>query len=434
MRNKLEQRHEFNKILRELRENHDIIPFITLKYLSDKQEKLEGNLQEFFVEYGFTFRDYELLSNIIKKQENNDESYLSDLKSSINALKNANNSYIKEIYSQIPNKTLEEDILKKILILLKYHYDARRIYMEINRRIIPPFREIIEGRLPHLYGKMFSELINDNHEIINVYDPSCRDAEIIVKLNNFQTATLYEKDETKYLHAIQNFIIHDIPLDKLNISNEEIIVDETDTEYDTIISTPYMSKDYMKYFESSEQNIEKYNKYQSKNPNSIHLLNLIEHLSEDGILITLISLDLLVKKDAYKLRKCLIDSNILDSIIEYDKSIRNNMNIILIIKKNKKTDDILFIKENENSSRSFIHPRKILECYKERRKIKKFSDIISNQEIIENEYNLNPRRYVYTLEYIPKDLDEIKRKQKAYKSKLRELDEEIEELLYKIQK
>ena len=33
-----------------------------------------------------------------------------------------------------------------------------------------------------------------------------------------------------------------------------------------------------------------------------------------------------------------------------------DMNIILIIKKNKKTDDILFIKENETSSRSFIHP------------------------------------------------------------------------------
>lgn len=434
MRNRIEQRHEYIKILRELKENHDIIPFVTLKYLSEKQEKLEDNLQEFIVEYGFTFRNYELLSNIIEKQENDDESYLSDFKSSINALKNANNRYIKEIFSQIPNKTLEEDVLEKIVILLKYDYDSRRIYIDLNRRLFSPFRGIIEGKFPPSYDKMFSELINDDHEIINVYDPACRDAEIIVKLNNFQTATLYEKDKSKYLHAIQNFIIHDIPLDKINISNEEIIVDESENEYDTIISTPYMPKDNMKYFESIEPNIEKYNKYQSKNPNSIYLLNLIKHLSEEGILITFTSLDLLVKKDAYNLRKCLIDSNILDSIIEYDRSIRNDMNIILIIKKNKKTDDILFIKENENSSRSFIHPRKILECYKERRKIKKFSEILSNQEIMENDYNLNPRRYVYTLEYIPKDLDEIKKEQKKYKSQLRQLDEEIEELLDKIQK
>ena len=254
----------------------------------------------------------------------------------------------------------------------------------------------------------------------------------MIYLGNFESATLYEKEERLFHHAIQNMIMNEIPLDKVQIENKEIILDDSKMKYDAIISLPYVKNPRI---DDSHIN-EKFKEYNTKNPKILHLLNLIEHLDDDGILVTMTSLDLFVKRDAYNLRKCLIDRNILDAIIEYDKSYRNPHNIILIIKKNKENEDILFIKQNgeEHIIRSVIHPRKLYECYKERTRIARFSDIITNDEIRENDYNLNPKRYVYTLDYEPKDLGELTSKQQEYTSQIRSLDEEIGELLDKISK
>ena len=73
----------------------DLLPFITLKYLSDKQEENIDDISDFEEKYGFSFRDYELLSNIIKKYQSDDKTFETDFKSAINALRNSRNEYIK---------------------------------------------------------------------------------------------------------------------------------------------------------------------------------------------------------------------------------------------------------------------------------------------------------------------------------------------------
>ena len=145
-------------------------------------------------------------------------------------------------------------------------------------------------------------------------------------------------------------------------------------------------------------------------------------------------MDLLVKKDADNLRNCLIERNILDSIIEYDKPLRNTNNIILIINKNKQNEDVLFIKESDETLRPYMHPSSILKCYESREKTDRISDVISNEELKENDYNLNPRRYVYTLNYKQKDLKEVISNQQEYTAKIRSLDEEIDSILDEIKK
>ena len=57
------------RLLERIDSKVDVIPFITMKYLSQKQESSNKNSTEFQEKYGITFRDYELLTNIIKKQE-----------------------------------------------------------------------------------------------------------------------------------------------------------------------------------------------------------------------------------------------------------------------------------------------------------------------------------------------------------------------------
>ena len=430
MKGRFEQRIKISTIKRRFRDNIDLIPFITLKYLSQKQQESKDNLGEFVDKYGFYFRDYELLDNIVEKQQNHDDSFISDFISSINALKNSSNPYIKDIYSKIPTKKLTDDVLDDIISLLDICGDATSFYEEVTDNEDMLSRRL--GLIKQLYIKLLCRIVKEDHTIKNIYDPTCRDAENMIYLGNFESATLYEKEERLFHHAIQNMIMNEIPLDKVQIENKEIILDDSKMKYDAIISLPY---ERIPRIDDSHIN-EKFKEYNTKNPKILHLLNLIEHLDDDGILVTMTSLDLFVKRDAYNLRKCLIDRNILDAIIEYDKSYRNPHNIILIIKKNKENEDILFIKQNgeEHIIRSVIHPRKLYECYKERTRIARFSDIITNDEIRENDYNLNPKRYVYTLDYEPKDLGELTSKQQEYTSQIRSLDEEIGELLDKISK
>ena len=400
----------------------DVIPFITMKYLSQKQTEQKDNLSDFQDKYGIIFRDYELLTNIIKKHKK-DESVLSDVKSALNVLKNSTNEDIKEIYSDIDEEKITKEILDDIIEILESEDDYNELYEHVNYiqtaikdeknnpRIIPPTI------------KLLSQLASANHKTKNIYNPSSKDAIAITALDEFEHATLYVKSDEDYIHAKQNFLINNIPLDKITLINQEILVDESEEKYDTIISVPYPRI-------RRTKNMEKYSKFETTNPNNIYLLNLIEHMDENGKIVTISTQDLLVKNDAYKLRKYLIEQNLLDMVVDYESGFRTRDITILVLNNNKKTDDFLFIKIPELlPGFSGMFDDNILEIYEKREEEPKFSSIINKDEIIKNEYNLNPKRYVYTLEYEEKPVTDIINEQKEYSKEIRKLDDEIEQLL-----
>ena len=400
----------------------DVIPFITMKYLSQKQTEQKDNLSDFQDKYGIIFRDYELLTNIIKKHKK-DESVLSDVKSALNVLKNSTNDDIKEIYSDIDEEKITKEILDDIIEILESEDDYNELYEHVkyiqtaikdeknNPRIIPPTI------------KLLSQLASANHKTKNIYNPSSKDAIAITALDEFEHATLYVKSDEDYIHAKQNFLINNIPLDKITLINQEILVDESEEKYDTIISVPYPRI-------RRTKNMEKYSKFETTNPNNIYLLNLIEHMDENGKIVTISTQDLLVKNDAYKLRKYLIEQNLLDMVVDYESGFRTRDITILVLNNNKKTDDFLFIKIPELlPGFSGMFDDNILEIYEKREEEPKFSSIINKDEIIKNEYNLNPKRYVYTLEYEEKPVTDIINEQKEYSKEIRKLDDEIEQLL-----
>lgn len=414
-------RRNFNRIDKDV----DVIPFLTMKFLSQKQEDYKDNLEEFQKKYGFTFRDYELLTNIIKKHDKNEDSCLSDVKSALNVLKNSTNHDIKEIFSRVDDEKITKKNLNDILEIIEYEDDLTDLFKIVNYtqetnenavdRIIPPTIDLL------------TKLAGINHEVKNVYDPTSLDAQIVTSLKDFEHATLYLKNENDYFHAIQNLLINEIPLDNVSIYNKKILVDEDDTKYDTIVSVPYEKR--LKRNELDE--VDKYEEYKTKNSNSIHLLNLIDHLDDNGIIVTTTTQDLLVKSDALQLRKCLIDKNLLDVVIDYDSGFRSQDIIILIINNNKKTDDFLFIKPKQFLP-GLIYPddlENMFKSYEKRDIIPKFNNIITKDEIIKNDYNLNPKRYVYTLDYEKRSIEDILDEQKKYSTRIKELDKEIGDML-----
>lgn len=106
-------------------------------------------------------------------------------------------------------------------------------------------------------------------------------------------------------------------------------------------------------------------------------------------------------------KKLLIDGNI-DTIIGLPAKLFYSTGIpvcILVLKKCKKYDDVLFINASEhfeNGKRQNVllpeHIEKIIETYQYRKEEERYSRRVSMQEIEENYFNLNISRYVSTAE------------------------------------
>jgi len=114
--------------------------------------------------------------------------------------------------------------------------------------------------------------------------------------------------------------------------------------------------------------------------------------------------------------------------------------VILIFKKNRANKDVLFIdasreynKDKNQNSIDERHIEKILETYRNRTEVDKYSHVATLEEIEENDYNLNIPRYVDTFEEeepvnieetkaniarIEAELSEVKKQMQAYLEEL----------------
>jgi type I restriction enzyme M protein len=109
-----------------------------------------------------------------------------------------------------------------------------------------------------------------------------------------------------------------------------------------------------------------------------------------------------------KIRKLIIEDNLLDAIIGLPSNLFFGTSIpacILIFKKQRNKKDILFIdaskefkKDKNQNALDDKHIQKILDTYKNKTTIDKYSYKATIKEIQENDYNLNIPRYIDTFE------------------------------------
>lgn len=148
-----------------------------------------------------------------------------------------------------------------------------------------------------------------------------------------------------------------------------------------------------------------------------------------------------------KIRKQLIDENLLDAVIGLPEKLFYGTGIpaaILIFRTSKSTDDVLFI----DASKGFKAGKnqnlltegdisKIIDTFRERKALDKYSYLASPEEIQENDYNLNIPRYVDTFEEEEEiDLLAVRAERQQLKQHLAELEIEmagyLEELGYEL--
>ena len=162
---------------------------------------------------------------------------------------------------------------------------------------------------------------------------------------------------------------------------------------------------------------------------------MIAQLDDNGTMAVVLPHGVLFRGAAEGvIRKYLIEQrNVLDAVIGLPANIFFGTSIptvILVFKKNRtNADNILFIDasnefekgKNQNLLRD-CDVEKIIETFKNRETIDKYSYVAPMSEIKENDYNLNIPRYVDTFE------EEEQIDIKEVQANIKKIDEELEEL------
>jgi len=157
------------------------------------------------------------------------------------------------------------------------------------------------------------------------------------------------------------------------------------------------------------------------------LLHMIASLKSGGRIAAVAPHGVLFRGASEKrIRQTVIEKNLLDAVIGLPANMFYGTSIpacILVFKKNRNRDDVLFIdasgkdengrpryKKDKNQNKlETKHIEDIVNAYKNRVDIKKFAHVASVDEIKANEYNLNIPRYVDTFEEEALvDIEEVK--------------------------
>lgn len=246
----------------------------------------------------------------------------------------------------------------------------------------------------------------------SIYDPFLGSGSLLFNLaKNLNVKKIHGQEQFKEIYklSLMNFIIYNLNVEYA-IFNNDSLIDYPETEkFDVVISqVPFNSKRKVEtYYVNLPDSMLNLVDGSFRLSEWVYIMFLLNNLKKTGIMVVVVPTSVLsntLKLDN-KIRKYLIDKSYLDTVIDLPEKLLHYSRIplsILIFKK-ECADDILFIdatKEFEAQKR-FNKLRNqniidIIDIYSNRKIIPKKSNIVENNEIKQNNYNLSLSRYVDT--------------------------------------
>jgi type I restriction enzyme M protein len=273
---------------------------------------------------------------------------------------------------------------------------------------------------PQEVSKVLAKIVTTGkYKLKSVYDPTCgsgslllRVAKEVKEVNNFYGQ---EMNRTTYNLARMNMILHGVHYRKFDIKQEDTLErpQHIGEEFEAIVANPPFSAQWSAnpLFTSDDR----FSQYGRLAPSSkadfAFVQHMIYHLAENGTMAIVLPHGALFRGGAEQhIRRFLIENkNFLDAVIGLPANIFYGTNIptcILVFKKCRETpDDILFIDASNEFDKVKTqnvlrdeHINKIIDTYRNRTELDKYSKKASLKEIALNDYNLNIPRYVDTFE------------------------------------
>ncbi|QHG91306.1 type I restriction-modification system subunit M [Sulfurimonas sp. CVO] len=254
-----------------------------------------------------------------------------------------------------------------------------------------------------------------------IYDPTCGSGSLLIKASkeigskNFR---LYGQEKNGQTQALckMNMFLHEINDAVIEwgdtIRNPLHLQDNLLKTFDVVVANPPFSLDKWGADFAENDPFMRFNHYtvppKSKGDYAF-VIHMIKSLNEHGRMGVVLPHGVLFRGASEgKIRQKLIEQNLLDAVIGLPANLFFGTGIpatILVFKKNRIHNDILFIdasrefdKAKNQNNISDVNIDKIIETYRNRSEIEKYSHVATLEEIQENDYNLNIPRYVDTFE------------------------------------
>ena len=301
---------------------------------------------------------------------------------------------------------------------------------------------------PQEVSRILAEIVTLGHaRLRNVYDPTCGSGSLLIRAANIGNAVEIfgqEKNPTTYNLARMNMLLHGIKFSNFKIENGDTLEADAfgERQFDAVVANPPFSAEWSAAdkFNNDDRFSKAGRLAPRKTADYAFILHMIYHLNDGGTMACVAPHGVLFRGNAEgAIRRFLIENkNYVDAIIGLPANIFYGTSIptcIIVMKKCRKEDDnILFIDaskefekvKTQNKLRE-EHIRKIVETYRDRKEIEKYSHCATLQEIADNDYNLNIPRYVDTFEEEePIDIKAVMAEIKKLEAKRADLDKEIE--------
>ena len=300
---------------------------------------------------------------------------------------------------------------------------------------------------PAEVSELLAELL-DPQPGERVCDPACGSGSLLIKCGNQVKAkgstdfALYgqEINGSTWALAKMNMFLHGMDSARIEwgdtIRSPKLLENDTTMKFEVVTANPPFSLDKWGYDEASA---DQYNRFhRGLPPKSKGDYAFISHMletitTENGRVGVVIPHGVLFRGSSEgKIRKKLIDENLLDAVVGLPGNLFYGTGIptaILVFKKNRTSSDILFIDasreymdiKNQNKL-SRNHLDKIVSTYRNKNKIDKYSSLVSINQVKDNDYNLNIPRYVDTFEEEePVDISLVQNEIKSIENEIQNL-------------
>ena len=277
---------------------------------------------------------------------------------------------------------------------------------------------------PHEVSVMMARIAamgQEDKKLFSVYDPTMGSGSLMLNVRNYiqhpENVKYHgqELNTTTFNLAKMNLILHGVDKEDMRLSNGDTLNKDWPTDEPYTFDSVLMNPPYSAKWSADDTFLDdsRFNRFGKLAPKSkadfAFLLHGLYHLKDSGTMAIVLPHGVLFRGAAEGvIRKKLLEDGSIDAVIGMPGNLFFGTSIpttVIILKKDRETRDVLFI----DGSNDFIKGKnqnmlskenidKIVETYRKREDVEKYSHVASFDEIKENDFNLNIPRYVDTFE------------------------------------
>lgn len=284
---------------------------------------------------------------------------------------------------------------------------------------------------PHEVSLLMSEIVADHlkdRNEIKIYDPTSGSGSLLINIGKSVSKFIDNENNIKYYAqelkqntynlTRMNLVMRGILPDNIVTRNGDTLEDDWpffdendpvgtyDPLYvDAVVSNPPYSQAWNPTDKETDPRYARFGLAPKGKADYAFLLHDLFHIKSDGIMTIVLPHGVLFRGgEEGEIRKNLIEQNHIDAIIGLPANIffgTGIPTIIMVLKQKRANTDVLivdaskgFAKVGKNNKLRASDIKRIVDVVTKRESVKKFSEVVSREEIRNNEYNLNIPRYV----------------------------------------